>query len=52
MSLFETIYIGKALWDINAQPNIFHRQFFEGWSNPPFDFSLDLYALYMSKKKI
>lgn len=51
MSLFETIYIGKALWDINAQPNIFHRQFFEGWSNPPFDFSLDLYALYMSKKK-
>ena len=29
MSAFETIYLGKKLWDINAQPNIFHRSFFE-----------------------
>ena len=28
MSAFETIYLGKKLWDINAQPNIFHISFF------------------------
>lgn len=51
MSFFETIYMGEKLHDINAQPNIFHRDFFESWDNPPHDFSLDLYALYMAKKK-
>mgnify|MGYP001583149489 CR=1 FL=1 len=50
MSYFETVYLHKWLWDINAQPNIFHRSFFEKWQNPPHDFSLDLYALYMAKK--
>lgn len=51
MSLFETIYMGKKLHDINAQPNIFHRSFFASWENPPHDFALDLYALYMAKKQ-
>lgn len=51
MSAFESLYMGTALWDINAQPNIFHRSFFETWKNPPHDFSLDLYALYMAKKQ-
>ena len=51
MSIFETMYLGEILWDINAQPNIFHRSFYEGWSNPPYDFSLDLYALYKAKKQ-
>lgn len=51
MSLFETIYMGEKLYDINAQPNIFHRNFFEGWDNPPHDFALDLYALYMARKR-
>ncbi|AUP79383.1 glycosyltransferase family 2 protein [Flavivirga eckloniae] len=50
MSFFETIYMGKKLWDINAQPNIFHRTFFKQWENAPNDFSLDLYALYYAKK--
>ena len=27
MSFFETIYLRTKLWDINAQPNIFHRSF-------------------------
>ncbi len=49
MSFFESLYMKKILWDINAQPNIFHRSFFESWDNPPYDFSLDLYALYMAK---
>lgn len=51
MSLFETAYMGVPLWDINAQPNVFHRQFFESWTNPPDDFSLDLYALYMAERR-
>lgn len=50
MSGFETLYLKEKLWDINAQPNIFHRSFFELWNKPPHDFSLDLYVLYMAKK--
>ncbi len=50
MSIFETIFLGKIMWDINAQPNIFHRSFFNKWINPPIDFSLDLYAYYFAKK--
>src|SRR5262249_1737560 len=46
MSCFETLYLGKPLWDINAQPNIFPRSFFDSWREPPHDFSLDLYAYY------
>jgi len=51
MSFFESIYLGKWLWDINAQPNVFHRKFFNDIKNKcPYDFSLDLYFLYMAKK--
>ena len=51
MSIFETLLLGKILWDINAQPNIFSRNFFENWDNPPLDFSLDLYAYFMARKQ-
>ncbi|MDC6350603.1 glycosyltransferase family 2 protein [Zeaxanthinibacter sp. PT1] len=51
MSFFETVYLGERLYDINAQPNIFHRSFYESWEQPPHDFSLDLYALYLARKK-
>lgn len=50
MGLFETLYMGTGLYDVNAQPNVFSRSFFETWKNPPDDFSLDLYALYMAKR--
>lgn len=50
MSLFETVYMGVKLYDVNAQPNVFSREFFEKWENPPKDFALDLYALYMAQK--
>ena len=49
MSAFETLYLGRPLWDINAQPNLFPRSFYESWKAPPHDFSLDLYALYMAR---
>ncbi|MCY9517644.1 glycosyltransferase family 2 protein [Paenibacillus apiarius] len=49
MSMFESIYLRRRLIDINAQPNLFHRTFFSTWINPPHDFSLDLYALYLAR---
>jgi glycosyltransferase involved in cell wall biosynthesis len=51
MSVFESIYMKKTLWDINAQPNIFPRTFFLSWEKPPHDFALDLYAIYQAKMK-
>lgn len=51
MSAFEYCYLGEILYDINAQPNIFHKSFYEGWVHPPYDFALDVYALYMAKKQ-
>ena len=50
MSFFEIILLRKILWDINAQPNFFHRSFFESWINPPLDFSLDLFVYFQAKK--
>jgi len=51
MSAFESVYLGMKLWDINAQPNIFPKSFFESLTNIPKDFSLDLYLLYIAKKQ-
>ena len=52
MSIFETFFLGTKLWDINAQPNIFHKTFFDTVEkNCPKDFSFDLFLLYMAKKK-
>lgn len=34
MSIFETILLRKGLWDINAQPTLFHRDFFSSWQSP------------------
>lgn len=50
MSLFESLYLKTRLWDINAQPNIFHRDFFNLWqANAPKDFALDLFVLYQAR---
>ncbi len=48
MSLFETMLLRRKLWDINAQPTLFPRDFFERWQQPPHDFSLDLYTYYQA----
>ncbi|RJQ17484.1 MAG: glycosyltransferase family 2 protein [Nitrospiraceae bacterium] len=50
MGVFESVCLGVSLSDINAQPNVFHRSFYELWKDPPYDFSLDLYAFYMARK--
>lgn len=49
MSVFETLLLGKPLWDINAQPTMFPKSFFETWNTPPDDFSLDLFAYYKAR---
>jgi glycosyltransferase involved in cell wall biosynthesis len=46
MSVFETLLLRKPLSDINAQPTMFSRHFFETWLTAPDDFALDLYAYY------
>lgn len=50
MSIFESILLRKKLWDINAQPTIFTKEFFDTLNNPPNDFSLDLYFYYSALK--
>lgn len=51
MSLFECFLLRKKMWDINAQPNMFSRRFYEYWSeSAPHDFSLDLYVYYKAKE--
>lgn len=46
MGIYCSILLGKWLYDINAQPKIFHKSFLKKFNNPPLDFSLDLYILY------
>ena len=50
MSIFETVLLTRPMWDINAQPTMFSRNFFESWTDPPDDFSLDLYAYYQAQR--
>lgn len=50
MSLFETASLKKGMYDINAQPNLFHKSFLKLMVDPPKDFSFDLYAYYLAKK--
>jgi len=50
MGIFESVLFGTRLDEINAQPTLFSRNFYERWRNPPTDFSLDLYALVMASK--
>ena len=48
MSACELLVLGAPLRDINAQPTMFTRSFFETWADPPDDFSLDLFAYYQA----
>jgi glycosyltransferase involved in cell wall biosynthesis len=50
MSFFETLLLRQPMWDINAQPTMFSRNFFSTWSDPPHDFSLDLYAYFKARE--
>lgn len=51
MSAFETLLTGKSMRDINAQPTMFHRSFFDRWTQAPSDFSLDLFAYWRARSE-
>lgn len=52
MSLFETVLLRTPLWDINAQPNLFSRAFYESVAGgAPDDFSLDLYFYHAARRR-
>jgi glycosyltransferase involved in cell wall biosynthesis len=50
MSVFETLLLATPLWDINAQPTMFPRAFYETWRDAPHDFSLDLFVYYQARR--
>ncbi len=52
MQLLASAALKTYLDDINAQPKIFSKEFYQKFikNNAPFDFSLDLFVLYMAKK--
>lgn len=51
MSIFETLLFTKLMFDINAQPTVFSKKFFESLPTPPNDFALDLFFYYHAVHK-
>ena len=52
MAIIASIIFNKKFNEINAQPKIFSKQLLKNFLNPPSDFSLDLYLLYISKLQL
>jgi len=51
MGLLASVVLGKRLTEINAQPKLFSRHFFQMVEkNAPNDFALDTYLLYKAKE--
>jgi glycosyltransferase involved in cell wall biosynthesis len=50
MTVVARILLGIEIRDINAQPKLFPRTFLSRMQNPPKDFSLDLYALFIARR--
>ena len=52
MGLISSVFLKVRLTEINAQPKLFHRDFYEAIvKDAPNDFSLDLYFLFKAKKQ-
>ena len=51
MSALAALLLGTWLTDINAQPKLFGRDFSKCMKNPPPDFSLDIYWIYLAKRE-
>lgn len=50
MSLVASALLGVWMHDINAQPKMFSRRFFELWKSPPDDFAFEVYVYYLARK--
>ena len=51
MTIFESLLFQQILYDIHAQPVIFHKDFFKLWKLPPNNMILDVYTYAFAKKK-
>jgi len=51
MGIYSSIILKKWMYDINAQPKIFHRTFLDEFENAPLDFSLDLFLMHFFENK-
>lgn len=52
MAMISSVVLKTRLTEINAQPKLFHRSFYEQIKDEaPLDFSLDLYFLFKAKKQ-
>ena len=51
MSIISSLLLKKKLFDVNAQPKMFNKIFFDELVNPPLDFSLDLFFYYQALNK-
>lgn len=51
MGAIVSLVFHMGMYDINAQPNIFSREFYQSWTNAPFDFSIEIFSLYQAKKQ-
>lgn len=51
MAFISSLALGLKLDDVNAQPKMFHKSFLTRLEKAPYDFSLDLYVLYLAKIK-
>ena len=51
MTVVVRLLLGAEVRDINAQPKLFPRAFLAHIPNPPKDFSLDLYALFVARRQ-
>ena len=51
MAVIASFLLGVKISDINAQPKMFFRRFLEHMPSPPSDFALDLYLLYVARRK-
>ena len=49
MGLFASLILRRWFFEINAQPNLFHRSMLLNLPTPPTDFSFDLFFYYMAK---
>lgn len=46
-----SIVFHTDMYEINAQPNIFSREFYQSWTDTPYDFSIEIFTLYQAKKQ-
>ena len=46
-----SILFQQILYDIHAQPVIFHKDYIKSWISPPNDMTFDVYTYSLAKKK-